>query len=143
MNPILVVKALVFYKNSDSHRMLVLKRSRLSSCPGMEDLPGGKVEEGEDLTDAIIREIQEETQLAVYTVHQFAVHEWEAPNGKTYHEFLFYAIANTQLVVLTPDEHISYRWITIPEIQESTLHPKIKEIIYANLDIIKEIFLLA
>lgn len=47
-------------------RCLLLKRSKYSkNNPGKWDLPGGKLELGERFEDAIIREVAEETGLAM------------------------------------------------------------------------------
>lgn len=46
--------------------ILLLRRSALSSHdPGLWELPGGKMEPGEVLTEALAREVREETGLAI------------------------------------------------------------------------------
>ena len=125
-NPL--VKAILLYKQDDIFYFLELTRSpRKNFCPLMEDLPGGKVDIGELPIAAIKREIQEETGLIVPKVHQIIVYDWG--DSQEYREHLYCAIVNTQEVMLAPEEHISYRWIALDRIGESTLHPNMKKII--------------
>ena len=50
-----------------SGRCLLLKRSlRSKGNPGKWDLPGGKVDPGENFTQGILREVAEETGLTIY-----------------------------------------------------------------------------
>jgi len=59
----LSVRAVIYDKNV---RCLLLKRSmRSKNYPGKWEFPGGKVDKGERFDDALVREVQEETGLAV------------------------------------------------------------------------------
>lgn len=69
------VKALVVKDN----KYLFVKRAADSSFfPGLWDLPGGKVEPGEELGKALAREVREETGLSIEpnkTMQEFLVTE--------------------------------------------------------------------
>ena len=59
-HPVVGVGAVVF----DGDRVLLVKRGK-EPLRGRWLIPGGTVERGETLTDAIVREVQEETGLTV------------------------------------------------------------------------------
>jgi ADP-ribose pyrophosphatase YjhB (NUDIX family) len=123
-----VVKALLFYDN----QLLLLERSG-KLFHGMEDLPGGKLEADELPIPGLIREIKEETQLNVNQLLHVATHEWEGPDGTQYLEYLYCALVDTNTVIPNPDEHSTFRWVELEQIESSKIHPKIKELILANM----------
>lgn len=71
-----VVAAIIENKNSE---ILCALRAPNMSLPNLWEFPGGKVEEGESLFDAIEREIQEELSCKVKANIVFAenTHEYE------------------------------------------------------------------
>ena len=60
-------------------RLLVIQRSRLVEAPLAWCFPGGAIEPGEDEPAALIRELQEELQVAVRPVHRLwqSVTDWQ------------------------------------------------------------------
>jgi ADP-ribose pyrophosphatase YjhB (NUDIX family) len=64
-------------------RYLLVRRSRPPEA-GRWALPGGRVEPGETLADAVIREVVEETGLAVRPGREVGVVRRPAPGGGTY-----------------------------------------------------------
>ncbi|HEU0034127.1 MAG TPA: NUDIX hydrolase [Kofleriaceae bacterium] len=62
MQPIIAVAAIVFDQNAD--RVLLVERGRAPGA-GLWTVPGGKVEPGETLAQAVAREVLEETGFAV------------------------------------------------------------------------------
>lgn len=133
-----VVKALIFYKDSQNCNILLLTRAK-KLFHGMEDLPGGKLETDELPIPGLLREIKEETQLEAPELLHVATHEWEGPDGTHYLEYLYCALVKTKDVILNPEEHSSFRWTELEHIEQSNVHPKIKELILANMSRIKKL----
>ncbi|GMU19719.1 MAG: 7,8-dihydro-8-oxoguanine-triphosphatase [Candidatus Babeliales bacterium] len=132
-----VVKALIFHKIDDTVQLLILKRSNhVKKFPGFEDLPGGKVDTTENILSALAREIQEETQLEVDHINLLSAHIWPEIDNPSiqYKEYLFCTHATGYHVTLNPEEHSSFRWIKLDEINKSSLHPSMKKIILEHKD---------
>lgn len=81
--PVPAVGAVIF---DDGGRLLLIRRDRPPG-KGLWSLPGGRVEEGETLAEALVREVREETGLDVepaqhvgtvkrgpYLIHDFRAH---------------------------------------------------------------------
>ncbi len=119
----LVAKVLIFYFDNEEPLLLVLTRSSYSSAPGLGDLPGGKIESDESVEQGAKREVQEETGLILKTISPLTVHELQHPSGITKIEYLFYAVVDTQEISVNPQEHSSFKWIALEEIEQSQIHP--------------------
>ena len=69
-------------EDADGRRLLILRNGRY-------DLPKGKVEDGETLQQAALREVQEETGLKVFS-YQLPATSYQLPAIKTYHLYNLY-----------------------------------------------------
>ena len=58
----------------DKNKVVVIDRKK-KDWPGIT-FPGGHVESGESFTDAVIREIQEETGLTIYSPRLCGIKDW-------------------------------------------------------------------
>jgi ADP-ribose pyrophosphatase YjhB (NUDIX family) len=85
MKAVLAVGAIVVHPDG---RVLLVRRGRPPSL-GDWTLPGGKVEAGESVTDAVVREVREETGLKVRVEREVCVYELRR-DGHAYdiHEIL-------------------------------------------------------
>lgn len=122
-----VVKAFVF----KGEKLLVLTRRPRTHGRGMTksllDFPGGIVDPGEELDEALLREIEEETQINVelgipmHTSHM-------TRNGRTMVQFDYLAEWVDGTVQLSP-EHTQARWMTLDQIRATrdALLPLIEE----------------
>ncbi len=108
------ITASLFIQNEG--KVLIVHRSENETfAPGNWELPGGHVEFGETIEDAMIRETREETGLDVgiespYHAFTYVLGEEE----KHYVEIILFAkmIDPNQKIKLNPDEHSEYKWIS-------------------------------
>lgn len=66
-----------------SGKLLLIKRAN-PPAQGLWSLPGGRLEAGESAQEGIVREVAEETGLAVSVEREVGSVEREAPSGDTY-----------------------------------------------------------
>jgi len=106
-----------------------MSKKRLSFLPGYFELPGGKVDFGEDPKEALAREFREEVNLRIKIGKPFKVFSYLSENGDRhtvkilFHVSLLYP---QQEVKLSP-AHDEYRWMTADEIEEYPISPEIKD----------------
>lgn len=67
---------------------VLLQKRKKQDWPGIT-FPGGHVEEGESFTDAVVREVLEETGLTVSTLHLCGIKDWYE-NGIRYVVLLYW-----------------------------------------------------
>jgi 8-oxo-dGTP diphosphatase len=94
----------------DHDKVLLLQRPADDFMGGIYELPSGKVEPGEAIDEALMREVKEETGLAVAQIASYLGHfDYTSGSGKKSRQLNF-AITpeTTRPVVLT--EHDTYIW---------------------------------
>ena len=89
---------------------LLLKRSMSSKGnPGKWDLPGGKVDAGENLEQGLLREVAEETGLAISLQRVLGAAESESPTKRVAYLILEGRVESGQ--VHLSSEHDDYAWV--------------------------------
>ena len=106
-------KGFIFY----GEKFLILKKSNLYNGDGRWELPGGRLEYGEEPLNALSREVWEETGLKIMvkdllTTWKYTINASEELLGLNY---LCYS--DNDFVTLSK-EHIEYRWITLNDIDD-------------------------
>ena len=116
--PILAVSAAIFRDFRDG-RVLIVRRAR-PPAHGLYTLPGGVVEIGETLQQAVIREIREETGLAIEPVVLAGYREAIVRDGEGRIERHFVILPFAARLLggeLTLNEELAEaRWLTPPEL---------------------------
>jgi len=96
--------------HDENGRCLLLKRSmRSKGNPGKWDFPGGKIDAGESLEVGLLREIREETGLAVSLGHLLGAAESESPTARVVYMILEGRLASGAIHL--SDEHDDYVWV--------------------------------
>lgn len=96
-------------------RCLLLKRSESSrNHPGMWDLPGGKIEPGEQFEHAILREVAEETGLCLQLTGLAGSVTSESPSYRIVNVIM--TGESGDLLVNLSEEHEDYHWYSPNEI---------------------------
>lgn len=107
----LVVGAVV----RENDTVLLLRRPADDFMGGIYELPSGKVDPGEDLHSALVREVQEETGLNVAAITGYLGHfDYLSSSGKTSRQFTF-TVKVTATGPLTLTEHDEHRWHPVAE----------------------------
>lgn len=98
-------------------RVLLCKRALYKKvAPGMWHMPGGKIEDGETIQEAITRELKEELDLDVMSVKETPV-EWEYKVGEEMHRTKFVVATVTGTPVLNNEENVEFAYVAVNDIK--------------------------
>lgn len=97
----------------EAGKVLLLKRPNEDFMGGIYELPSGKVEPGETLVEALVREVKEETGLQVGELnHYLGSFDYTSGSGKSRRQHNFsVSVAQFRPVVL--EEHVDYQWLEV------------------------------
>lgn len=122
---------------NEKNKVLMMSRKTDDFMGGIDELPSGNMEQGENIYDALVREVKEETNLDVVNVKSYiGSFDYISGSGKKARQYNFVLdVKNTENIILT--EHDEYNWLTIEEIRKSNkITDEVKyilEICYFNL----------
>ena len=109
-------------------KLLVIKRSAKVVAPGRICFPGGSVEAGETLEEALVREMKEELSLRIDPQREV----WQscAPWGVDLHWWQV-TCADPQRMICNPQEVAWARWMSWADLRE------VKNLLQSNLEFLE------
>lgn len=119
----LTVRAVI--KNNDDE-ILILKRHPMSKTdPEMWELPGGKVENGEEFTTALIREIKEETNLDCEIGDFYEAVQNNYSHKRTLQLMMY--LDNVEGNIKISEEHTEFMWANTDKIRTLEISSSLKK----------------
>ena len=122
---------------NEKNEVLIMSRKTDDFMGGIDELPSENMEQVENIYEALVREVKEETNLDVVNVKLYiGSFDYISGKGKKARQYNFVLdVKNTENIILT--EHDEYNWLTIEEIRKSNkITNEVKyilEICYFNL----------
>ncbi len=112
-----VVGALVL---NSQNEILILTRKTNDFMGGIDELPSGNMEKGENIYEALVREVKEETNLDLKKVVSYInSFDYISSSGKKARQFNFVVtVKSEEHIKLT--EHDHYQWLSIDEVRKNT-----------------------
>lgn len=108
-------------------KVLLLQRPEDDFMGGIFELPSGKVEAGEALDAALIREVKEESGLDVVAIREYlGSFDYTSGSGKKSRQFNF-AVDVTAPEPIELQEHDAYAWTALTE--EPPVTDAVKEVL--------------
>lgn len=120
-------------------KVLLVRKSLLAPVhPGKWEVPGGRLEPGEDLTAHLRREVFEETGITAVAVEPFYLWDWYLPDGSRVVAAAVLCRAEGTEVTLTHqvagDDLTQFAWVDVQELPRWDLIPNMAPVIRAFLE---------
>lgn len=123
---------ILFYSQSTERYLFLLRND--TKHPGCWGLPGGKIEPGESIIDAVNRECEEEIGTKPNSFRLIPLEKFTSSDGSfCYHTF--YSRIDSEFCPVLNHEHLGYAWIDRGN-WPRPMHPGLWSTI--NLDAIKQ-----
>jgi 8-oxo-dGTP diphosphatase len=104
----------ILLRNQDKKILIVRRSSTHPTKPHEWDLPGGQVEEGENLKDQILRELREETGIEISELKVIGAESAHTNDGEYVVQIAYAGEVGHEEVVLSY-EHDEFQWVTTTE----------------------------
>jgi len=94
-------------------KLLVLKRASDDvHLPGIWEIPGGRLELGEDPNEGVKREMKEETGIDIEVLHPLSIRHFTRQDGQTITMIIYLCKALHDNVVMS-EEHDGFGWVSV------------------------------
>ena len=99
---------------NDNNELLILKRSKdAGHMAEIWEIPGGRLELGEDPLEGIKRETQEETGLSIDVLHPLTVRHFTRKDGQIINLISFLCKLKENNTVSLSKEHTDHKWVKL------------------------------
>ena len=120
------VKAFIVNKN----RLFIIKRASDDiQKQGIWEIPGGRLELGEDPFIGLIREIREETGMYIQPIYPLSIRHFERDDGQIITMIISFCKTSGGNLELS-EEHSEYEWIDLKKCKE-----KLTDFFHKEVDI--------
>ena len=125
---------------TDGTRVLV--QNRLDPDWSGYTFPGGHVEPGESFTDAVIREVQEETGLTIEAPRLCGIKDWPEDDGSRYMVLLYRAERFSGTLTSSGEGEVS--WVELDELRSLPLADSMENMlrVFLEEDVSEQYYLL-
>jgi 8-oxo-dGTP diphosphatase len=123
--PAMGVAAKGIIQRDDGTVLLIRRSPRSGAYPGMWDLPGGKMDYGEELTETLVREVREETGLRITGARPFHVSHFVKP--PFWVTCVTYVCSPAEGQVRLSSEHVEHVWVSLRDLDGRTYAGAIRE----------------
>ena len=114
-------------KNNINEILIVKRHPKSKTDPEKWELPGGKVDEGEDFAKALIREIKEETSLDVKIGDFCEAVQNDYAHKRTVQMIMY--LKDIKGEVKISEEHVDWMWASIDKIKTLEISSSLKKVL--------------
>ncbi|MEO5627419.1 MAG: NUDIX hydrolase [Candidatus Saccharimonadales bacterium] len=117
---VISVCGFIHHKFNGIEKVFLAKRAETKKfLPGLYEMPGGHVDFGEDIVDALKREVTEEFGMSISVGDPFASFTYQNLIKQSHSIEVIYFATFTQShdnVTINPEDHSEYGWFTKAEV---------------------------
>ena len=112
-------------KNDDGEILVLKRHPKSRTDPCMWELPGGKLEKGEDFTDGLVREIKEETSLDASAGDFCEAVQNDYMHKRTVQLIMY--LDDVEGDVKISEEHTDWMWASLEKIKDLEISTSLKK----------------
>jgi mutator protein MutT len=127
--------AKAFIVNSKNELLIIKREPNNVMMPNIWEIPGGRLEEGEEATKGLEREVLEECGIGIRVIKPFSIRHFTRTDGEEIELTIYYCQPkNEKQEIKLSAEHTNYEWILLEKAKE-----KIHEFYYKELELFEKI----
>jgi len=135
--PIITVGAIVLREEAGQPRQVLLTKRRPDrrDWAGLWGVPAGRLEEGEEVEEALVRELAEEAGLLAREFEFLeTVYAQEPASGERYvHNLYLVSKWEGEAENRAPNEHETIAWVAAAEVASLVMPPHLRDVLLALL----------